>query len=210
MLRVFPSASCWKSCAASTLRLHKCVTFASMWSAVGTRYAVTVCFCEESSRITSPMRCVTPSAGAWRWDADDGVPDLEVTVFDTGPGIPSDQQKRIYGEFHRLEKGSPWGEQGLGLGLSICDRLARLLSHELSLQSHPARGSAFGVRVARAARPMATSAAQPPTPPADPVSLTGLRVLCVDNDAAILDGMEALLGLWGMLVVKARSGRRRS
>ena len=133
-------------------------------------------------------------------------PDLEVTVFDTGPGIPSDQQERIYGEFHRLEQGSPWGERGLGLGLSICDRLARLLGHELSLQSHAARGSAFGVRVAREARPLASTATAPQPPVADPVSLTGLRVLCVDNDAAILDGMEALLGLWGMVVLKARSG----
>jgi len=41
-------------------------------------------------------------------------------------------------------------------------------------------------------------------PVADPIGLKGLRVLCVDNDAAILDGMEALLGGWGVLVLKAR------
>jgi len=78
---------------------------------------------------------------------------LEIVVYDTGPGIPVNQQQRIYGEFHRLEQDSPWGEKGLGLGLSICDRLARLLSHELSLQSRPGKGSGFGVRVARDIRP---------------------------------------------------------
>jgi CheY-like chemotaxis protein len=40
----------------------------------------------------------------------------------------------------------------------------------------------------------------------DPGNLQGVRVLCVDNDAAILDGMEALLGQWGVRVLKARNG----
>jgi PAS domain S-box-containing protein len=131
---------------------------------------------------------------------------LEVTVYDTGPGIPSHQQQRIYGEFHRLEQGSPWGEKGLGLGLSICDRLARLLGHELSLQSRPGKGSAFGVHVPREVRVRQPHAAVSPLPTTQPIGLTGLRVLCVDNDSAILDGMEALLGLWGVRVLKARSG----
>jgi CheY-like chemotaxis protein len=45
----------------------------------------------------------------------------------------------------------------------------------------------------------------PQRPAADPIGLRGLRVLCVDNDCSILDGMEALLGQWGVHVVKARS-----
>jgi signal transduction histidine kinase len=131
-------------------------------------------------------------------------PELEIFVYDTGPGIPAHQQQRIYGEFHRLEQDSPWGEKGLGLGLSICDRLARLLDHELSLQSRPGKGSAFGVRVARDTRPLQLEHAPAHAPTADPIGLKGLRVLCVDNDSAILDGMEALLGQWGVLVFKAR------
>ncbi len=129
---------------------------------------------------------------------------LEIVVYDTGPGIPEHQQQRIYGEFHRLEQDSPWGEKGLGLGLSICDRLARLLSHELSLQSRPGKGSGFGVRVARDTRPLQAHQPVPHVSLADPIGLKGLRVLCVDNDSAILDGMEALLGGWGVLVLKAR------
>ena len=130
--------------------------------------------------------------------------ELEIFVYDTGPGIPAHQQQRIYGEFHRLDQDSPWGEKGLGLGLSICDRLARLLDHELSLQSRPGKGSAFGVRVARDMRPLQLQNALSHGPTADPIGLKGLRVLCVDNDSAILDGMEALLGQWGVLVLKAR------
>ena len=72
---------------------------------------------------------------------------LEVCVYDTGPGIASHERERLYVEFSRLNQGSPWGEKGLGLGLSICDRLARLLDHELTLRSQPGHGSVFGVRV---------------------------------------------------------------
>ena len=130
---------------------------------------------------------------------------LEITVYDTGPGIPTDQQQRIYGEFHRLEQGSPWGEKGLGLGLSICDRLARLLNHELTLYSRLGKGSGFGVCVPLEARPLQPQVAAPQLKAAPPIGLQGLRVLCVDNDASILDGMEALLGQWGVSVLKART-----
>jgi CheY-like chemotaxis protein len=87
--------------------------------------------------------------------------------------------------------------------LSICDRLAKLMQHSLSFASHPGRGSTFGVRVsceigARVARTVVTR-----VPVADPGNLHGMRVLCVDNDGSILDGMQALLGQWGIVVLKA-------
>jgi CheY-like chemotaxis protein len=131
--------------------------------------------------------------------------DLDLSVFDTGPGIAAHQRQEMYAEFSRLAQDSPWGEKGLGLGLSICDRLARLMQHSLSFASHPGRGSTFGVRVpckigARGERIVARHI---PTP--DPGNLLGMRVLGVDNDGAILDGMEALLGQWGVQVLKARN-----
>jgi signal transduction histidine kinase len=54
--------------------------------------------------------------------------ELEIAVYDTGPGIAAHQRQAMYAEFSRLEHDSPWGEKGLGLGLSICDRLARSCS----------------------------------------------------------------------------------
>jgi len=131
--------------------------------------------------------------------------ELEVAVYDTGPGIAAHQRQHMYAEFSRLEQGSPWGERGLGLGLSICDRLARLLGHPLTFASHPGRGSEFGVRVLRDGAARRSAASEPATVPPEPVGLRGLRVLCVDNDAAILDGMDALLGAWGVQVTKARN-----
>jgi CheY-like chemotaxis protein len=131
--------------------------------------------------------------------------ELEVAVYDTGPGIPEQLRQSMYAEFSRSEQASPWGEKGLGLGLSICDRLARLMNHTLTFASCVGRGSSFGVRVARDARARRSKRSGPQRPAADPIGLRGLRVLCVDNDRSILDGMEALLGQWGVQVMKARN-----
>ncbi len=131
--------------------------------------------------------------------------DLEIAVYDSGPGIAAHQRQAMYAEFSRLEHDSPWGEKGLGLGLSICDRLARLMQHTLSFASHPGRGSLFGVRVVRDVRAGRARSSNRHQPAPDPGDLQRLRVLCVDNDSAILDGMEALLGQWGVQVLKARN-----
>jgi PAS domain S-box-containing protein len=123
-----------------------------------------------------------------------------ISVIDTGPGISEAQQEAIFGEFRRLDRASPWGEQGLGLGLSICDRMARLLGHPLSLSSRIGRGSSFSIDVpaaALAASPVATTSEPAPMPAS---KVHGLRVLCIDNDLAILDGMQALLARWGIEV----------
>jgi CheY-like chemotaxis protein len=111
----------------------------------------------------------------------------------------------MYTEFNRLAHDSPWGEKGLGLGLSICERLAKLMQHRLSFSSHPGRGSTFGVRVSCEKSAGVARSIAPRLPAPDPGNLQGMRVLCVDNDGAILDGMKALLGQWGVHVLKARN-----
>ncbi|HTC16409.1 MAG TPA: PAS domain-containing hybrid sensor histidine kinase/response regulator [Steroidobacteraceae bacterium] len=133
--------------------------------------------------------------------------ELEVCVYDTGPGISPAEREHLYVEFSRLQQGSPWGEKGLGLGLSICDRLARLLNHELTLHSEPGRGSAFGVRVPRVAQERRPERHRPPAAPPDTAGLHALKVLVVDNDLTILDAMQALLEQWGVRVFKAQAPR---
>jgi Na+/proline symporter/signal transduction histidine kinase/ActR/RegA family two-component response regulator len=125
---------------------------------------------------------------------------LRIEVWDSGPGIASEHQQRIFEEFQRLDQASPWGEKGLGLGLSICERIARLLGHRLSLRSRPGSGSCFAIEVplgdARHATPAVAA-------PAAAASLPPMRVLCLDNDRDILDGMRLLLARWGVEVVAA-------
>lgn len=122
---------------------------------------------------------------------------VEFQVWDTGPGISSEHSAAIFQEFHRLDQPSPWGEKGLGLGLSICERIARMLDHPIALRSQPGRGSVFSVRAPRAA--LADIAAPRPVE-SSPGPVAGLRVLCVDNDPSILEGMRALLERWGLQV----------
>ena len=122
---------------------------------------------------------------------------LRVEVWDTGPGIAPDQQQLIFQEFHR---GSAAGGQGLGLGLSIAQRMAGLLGHPLGLRSWPGRGSAFHLEV-----PLARTALRLPPAADAPPPLPAGRVLVLDNEPAALAALSSLLGSWGWQVHGARN-----
>jgi CheY-like chemotaxis protein len=107
----------------------------------------------------------------------------------------------VFKEFHRLDQGARVA-RGVGLGLSIVERIARVLDCEVSLQSAPGRGSRFSVALPCVAATPGQQAARSETR-YDAGRLAGTVVLCVDNDRAILDGMETLLGGWGCRVLKA-------
>jgi signal transduction histidine kinase len=127
---------------------------------------------------------------------------IELQVWDTGPGIPEHHMRQIFEEFQRYQQPFDWGEQGLGLGLSICQRISRLLGHDLRAYSRVGHGSMFSITVPRAA--FASSVTNIPAMAGSAMdSLAGLRVLCVDNDHEILDGMRALLGRWHVDVLTA-------
>jgi signal transduction histidine kinase/CheY-like chemotaxis protein len=130
---------------------------------------------------------------------------VELQVIDTGPGIPEENRRAIFEEFRRLDQPSPWGEKGLGLGLSICERIAAILETTLTLQSAPGRGSRFGILV-----PRAVGRAQPAT--LDNTSSQAVlaverpqrsRVLCVDDDAPTLEALRELLASWKFDVLVA-------
>jgi Na+/proline symporter/signal transduction histidine kinase len=126
---------------------------------------------------------------------------LRIDVYDTGLGIPQTQQRTIFREFHRLDEGARVA-RGLGLGLSIVERIARVLDYKVELSSRVGRGSHFSVAVPLAAPISTTTPVQTPLR-VDPGQLAGMTVLCIDNDPQILDGMDALLSGWGCEVLKA-------
>ena len=126
---------------------------------------------------------------------------LRIDVYDTGLGIPVSKKRAIFQEFHRLDQGAKVA-RGLGLGLSIVERIARVLDHKIVVTSTVGRGSRFSVEVPLSAA-IPVSQHQRAARELDRVKLNGITVLCIDNDLAILDGMETLLGGWGCRVLKA-------
>ncbi|MBZ9992569.1 NahK/ErcS family hybrid sensor histidine kinase/response regulator [Mesorhizobium sp. BH1-1-4] len=120
----------------------------------------------------------------------------EIQVIDTGIGIAGDKLNTVFHEFTRLNEGAREAE-GLGLGLSIVDRIARVLRLEIRIFSNPGKGTRFSVilPVAAAQEPLREVEARAPARAA--ASLSGLHVLCIDNDIRILEGMRLLLEGWG-------------
>ncbi len=126
---------------------------------------------------------------------------LRIDVYDTGIGIAEGSQRTIFEEFRRLERGASVA-RGLGLGLSIVERIARVLNLAITLHSVPGRGSRFSVEA-----PVAASAPRDESSQSlarAPGRFTGSILLCIDNEPIVLDGMESLLAGWGCQVLKAR------
>ena len=120
---------------------------------------------------------------------------LRVEVYDTGIGIPHAKRRAVFKEFHRLDQGARVA-RGVGLGLSIVQRIARVLDCEVTLKSNLGRGSRFALEVPCGVAHIATPKLRAPGR-LDVGRLDGTVVLCIDNDRAILDGMQTLLGGWG-------------
>jgi two-component system CheB/CheR fusion protein len=72
---------------------------------------------------------------------------LSIEIWDTGVGIPAEELKAIFDEYHQLDNAARERSRGLGLGLSIVQRLGNLLGHRVRVRSHPSRGSVFGIEV---------------------------------------------------------------
>ena len=126
---------------------------------------------------------------------------LRIDVIDTGIGTSGSRTRVIFREFHRLPRGVKMA-RGLGLGLSIVERLARVLAHHLELQSVVGGGSRFSIEVPVApALPAELRARGHGTHPV--AQQLPLTVLCIDNDPQILDGMQRLLSRWGCQVLTA-------
>lgn len=126
---------------------------------------------------------------------------LRFEVWDTGLGIPPSKQRVIFREFLRLEQGAR-AARGVGLGLSIVERIARVLDHKVTVRSAPGRGSVFAVEVPVAA-PLPAEAPRGDSGPTPAAPLAGLVVLAIDNEPTIIEGMRVLLSGWGCKVLTA-------
>lgn len=163
---------------------------------------------------TSPLWCVSDPlllervlanlvSNALRYTAHGGVlvgvrergETLHVEVWDSGRGIPQDKLQEVFVEFVTLGAvhGSSDGARparGMGLGLSIVERLCHLMGHGITVRSREGRGSMFRVSLPRA-HPVSIA------PEAEPMRglerLRGQRVALIDDDSAVMESLRALL-----------------
>lgn len=122
---------------------------------------------------------------------------VRVQVWDTGIGIPQERLSHVFGEFQRLGNAPRNDGKGLGLGLAIVDRIARLLDLQVDVRSRMGLGSCFSVTVPCGKAVQAVPPVETAPPMAAPDIIAGHRILVVENDADSLDAMRALLESWG-------------
>jgi len=120
---------------------------------------------------------------------------LRLDVVDTGIGFNRDQHRLVFAEFSRLDRAARMA-QGLGLGLSIVQRLVSALDLTLELDSREGRGSRFSLYLPLVRNAKVTPANTAPAAEGNFGTLN-LKVLCVDNERAILEAMQGLLEHWG-------------
>ncbi|MBS0251855.1 MAG: hybrid sensor histidine kinase/response regulator [Proteobacteria bacterium] len=129
--------------------------------------------------------------------------EVVIEVWDTGPGIPQQEQYRIFEEFQRGTASERSGGAGFGLGLAIVRRMVDALGHRLELQSRVDHGSRFSVYAPSASTPKSPL----PLPYAtkdETDSLVSRKIIIVDDDLDVLAAMQSLLTRWGADVRPAR------
>ncbi len=123
---------------------------------------------------------------------------LAVQVYDRGPGIATEHQAKVFEEFYQVRRRGDRDIDGVGLGLPIVRRLGDLLDVAVDLRSVPGRGTCVtlgNLPIARVPRPAADRPAHEPT-----ATISGLRVLLVEDDEAVLLATANLLRRWGCRV----------
>jgi len=134
---------------------------------------------------------------------------LSIEIWDTGIGIPNEELQTIFDEYHQLDNAAHERSRGLGLGLSIVQRLADLLGHRVRVRSQPGKGSAFAIDITL---PLRSAAAllkdrQPEIDEtiAEPVQRTG-SVLIIEDDPEVCKLLDVLLKDQGCHTATAPDG----
>lgn len=130
----------------------------------------------------------------------DGGAQLRFDVSDSGIGISPEHQREIFREFYQVGNSGRDRTQGLGLGLNIVERTAKLLGHTVTLRSNLGCGTRFSVRVPRALPREIPVASGPMLEHIGMGALEGMRVLVVEDDGFALEALEGLLRSWGCTV----------
>lgn len=127
---------------------------------------------------------------------------LTIEVHDQGPGIGKEHQGRLFDDFYQIRGRGTADVDGVGLGLSIVRRQARLLGLRVILHSVQGRGTSIsiqGLPVSIRRKPPAV-----PRTALGVATVAGLRVLVIEDDEAVLRATAGLLSNWGCVVQAER------
>lgn len=129
---------------------------------------------------------------------------VRVEVWDTGPGIPEDEQDTIFGEFQRLNATASAAD-GMGLGLAIVERACALLQHPLHLKSEVGRGTLFSVELPRSQSQSAPTHVPGFATRFHPNDFSNMVVLLVENDDELRNALTITMEQWSMDVLTCKS-----
>lgn len=129
---------------------------------------------------------------------------IKVSVIDTGRGIPQSEQKAIFREFHQLHNPERDRSKGLGLGLAIAQRSAKLLKHRIGLESKPDKGSTFWIEIDRTSTAQSNEVADIEiTAHISGQSAQKPLLVVIDDEISVLEGTRQLLDAWNCEVITA-------
>ncbi len=131
---------------------------------------------------------------------------VRVEVWDTGPGIPEEEQDNIFGEFQRLNATASAAD-GMGLGLAIVERACALLHHPLHLKSEVGKGTVFSVELPRSKTQALPTHASVISPQFTHTDFGNLVVLLLENDDELRNAMTITMEQWGIDVLTCKSGQ---
>lgn len=126
---------------------------------------------------------------------------LRLEVWDSGIGIAEQDLEQIFEEYYQVGNPARDRRRGLGLGLALVKRLARLLDHRLSVRSQPDKGSMFGIEVPHGECQPERQAARPRPIAKEAEAGT---VLIIDDDAEVLQAAAHVVETWGYRAVSAK------
>ena len=128
---------------------------------------------------------------------------IQVTVKDTGIGIPPDRLNRLFQPFSQVDSSVTRKYGGTGLGLAICKQLVEMMGGNIWVESQMGQGTTFSFTLLTAA------VDDPPLKfPPPQFDFTGKRVLIVDDNETHRQLLDAQVKVWGMLTRVASSGRQ--
>ena len=125
-----------------------------------------------------------------------------INVTDTGIGISEENQKAIFDEYNQIDNSERDRTKGLGLGLAIVKRTAKLLQHDITVESQLNQGSTFSIGLEKASIEDCV-VKQNLVQQDKPEKISDTLIVVIDDDVSVLEGTQTLLQSWGCTVIAA-------